>query len=115
MKLKKISKMPIPEPNEIFANPEQYKPVISMLLQNNMMNQLKSDHPYVRYFKLIAEKIGVDMSLPIPTQDFLSNDNAEATSMFDKLMTPTEPVIDIKGNEISKGNETDSEEDNIEP
>jgi hypothetical protein len=32
---------------------------------------------------------------------------------LEKLMTPAESVIDIKGNEISKENETDSEEDNI--
>jgi hypothetical protein len=61
MKLKQISKMPIPEPNEIFAHPEEYKPIVSMVLQNSMMKQLGSNHPYVRYFKLIADKLGVDV------------------------------------------------------
>ncbi len=114
MKLKKISKMPIPEPNEIFAHPEEYKPVISMLLQNNMMKQLPSTHPYVRYFKLIAEKIGLDMPLPMPTQDFLSGNNVRDLSSFGKLMNPSEPVVDIKGNEISKNEDTDSEEECID-
>ncbi len=118
MKLKKISKMPIPEPNEIFARPEEYKPVISMLLQNNMMKQLPATHPYVRYFKLIAEKIGLDMALPIPTQDFTGMNNVRDLSSLESLkglMENSGPVTDIKGNEISKGDETDSEEeDNIE-
>ena len=109
MKLKKISKMPIPEPNEIFAHPEEYKPVISMLLQNNMMKQLNSSHPYVRYFKLIAEKIGLDMPLPMPTQDFLSGNNVKDNNVFEKLIKPTNPVIDIRGNVINKGVDTDTD------
>lgn len=116
MKLKKISKMPIPEPNEIFARPEEYKPVISMVLQNNMMKQLPLAHPYVRYFKLIAEKIGLDMPLPIPTQDFTNMNNVRNLASLEGLkglMENSGPVTDIKGNEISKGDETDSEEESI--
>jgi hypothetical protein len=110
--LKKVSKMQIPEPNEIFTHPEEYKPVISMLLQNTMMKQLKSIHPYVRYFKLIAEKLGVTEPLPMATQDFLSNNNLQDNmSALDKLLQQSEPVIDIKGNEINKGDDTDSEEE----
>ena len=73
LKLKKVSKMPIPEPSEILSNPEEYKPIISMVLSNSMMKQFGASHPYVRYFKLIAEKLGVETPLPIPTQDYLSN------------------------------------------
>ena len=39
-KLKKLSKMPIPEPSEILENPEQYKPMLAMVLGNTMMKQL---------------------------------------------------------------------------
>jgi hypothetical protein len=115
-KISQISKMPIPEPNEIFAHPEEYKPVISMLLQNNMMKQLKSTHPYVRYFKLIAEKLGVTEPLPMATQDFLSagNNLQDNMSALDKLMQQSEPVINIKGNELCIEEDTDSEEDNNE-
>lgn len=102
MKLKQISKMPIPEPNEIFAHPEEYKPVISMVLQNSMMKQLSSSHPYVRYFRLIAEKLGVDMPLPIPTQDFLTGNKIQ------------EKIVEITGNEMSKDADTDDEEAAIE-
>ena len=107
MKLKQISKMPIPEPNEIFAHPEEYKPIISMVLQNSMMQQLGSNHPYVRYFKLIAEKLGVETVLPIPTQNFLSEDKIKEMKDFVKNQ---EQVVEIKGNEMSKDDETDSED-----
>jgi len=96
MKLKKISKMSIPEPNEILDHPEEYKHIISLVLQNSMMKQLGSNHPYVRYFKLIAEKLGVEMILPIPTQNFLSDDKIKN-------------LVNIKGNEMNMDNETDSE------
>jgi hypothetical protein len=101
MKLKQISKMPIPEPNEILANPEEYKPVIAMVLQNSMMKQLSSSHPYVRYFRLIAEKLGVDMPLPMPTQDFLTGNKIQ------------EKIVEITGNEMSKDADTDTEEEAI--
>ena len=67
MKLKKIAKMPIPEPNEIFARPDEYKPIIQMVLTNNLMKQLGTTHPYVKYFRLVANKLGVTEPLPIPT------------------------------------------------
>jgi hypothetical protein len=108
MKLKQMSKMPIPEPNEIFAHPEEYKPIISMVLQNSMMKQLSSNHPYVRYFRLIADKLGVEMVLPIPTQNFLTEDKMK--EMKD-LVKNQEQVVEIKGNEMSKGDETDSEDE----
>lgn len=111
MKLKQISKTPIPEPNEILAHPEEYKPIISMILQNSMMKQLNSTHPYVRYFKLIAEKIGLEMPLPMPTQDFLSGNKIQDMSQFETLMKASEQVTDIKGNEMSKDEQTDSEDD----
>lgn len=104
MKLKKISKMPIPEPNEIFAHPEEYKPIISMVLQNSMMKQLGSNHPYVRYFKLVADKLGVETILPVPTQNFLSEDKIK--EMKD--------LVEITGNQMSKDADTDDEEAAIE-
>jgi hypothetical protein len=58
-KLIKLSKIPIPEPKEILENPDQYKPIISMVLSNNTMGKLGKNHPYFRYFTLIANKIGV--------------------------------------------------------
>ena len=135
MKLKQISKMPVPEPNEIFAHPEEYKPIISMVLQNSMMKQLGSTHPYVRYFKLIAEKLGVEMPLPFPTQNFLSENKSldqvvenkpldldVENKPFDSVVEnksldldvenkPFDSVVEIKGNEMSKGDETDSEDE----
>ena len=96
IKLKKTVNMPIPEPGEILANPEQYKPMISMVMGNDMMKQLGSNHPYTRYFKLLATKLGVETSgLPIPTKD------------YNELLKPTE-IENIKGNIIGEY-ETDSE------
>ena len=59
IRLKKISKMPVPEPSEILSNPEQYRPILSMVLNNGMINQIGNNHPYIRYFKLIAEKLNI--------------------------------------------------------
>jgi hypothetical protein len=113
VKLKKISKMPIPEPTEILSNPEQYKPIISMVLGNNMMKQLGSTHPYVKYFKLIAEKLGIDSNsqLPMPTQDF--SNKAELPSGLSNVMNMAGPTSELKGNELNEGDEsTDSEDEN---
>jgi hypothetical protein len=55
-KLKKITKMPIPSPSEILANPSEYKSIISTVLNNHKTIQQKT-YPYIKYFKLLAEKI----------------------------------------------------------
>jgi len=96
-KLKKVSKMPIPEPSEILENPEQYKPMLAMVLGNSIMKQLGPTHPYVRYFKLLAEKLGVTEPLPVPTQD------------YSEMLRPSEK-LQVKGNTIKDANyETDSD------
>jgi len=96
-KLKKMSKMPIPEPSEILEHPEEYKPMLAMVLGNTMMKQLGQTHPYVRYFKLLAEKLGVTEPLPVPTQD------------YSEMLKPSEKQ-QVKGNDIKDANyETDSD------
>lgn len=72
--LKKISKMPVPEPSEMLANPEQYKPLLSMVLNNQMINQMGANHPYIRYFKLISDKLNMSSSNnSIPDVESLSS------------------------------------------
>lgn len=68
--LRKITKMPVPEPSEILSNPEQYKPILSMVLNNQMVNQMGANHPYIKYFKLIAEKLNIQ---PEPTPTIATN------------------------------------------
>lgn len=106
-KLKKITKMAIPEPSEILANPEQYKPILSMVLSNSMMKQHGNSHPYVRYFKLLAEKIGATEILPQePSQNNLLPNGIENII---KNVGPTE-LKQVSGNNISVVNDdTDSE------
>ena len=117
-KLKKMTKMAIPEPSEILANPEQYKPMLSMVLSNPMMRQHGSSHPYVRYFKLLAEKIGATEILPIPTQNFGSSSPSSMEEMM-KTSNPVE-IKQVSGNSLNVINEdadTDTEdeaEDNID-
>jgi hypothetical protein len=62
LKLKNMSKMPIPEPGEICANKEEYKPIIQMVLGNDMMKTLGNKHPYKRYFTLLAEHLGLEIN-----------------------------------------------------
>lgn len=108
-KLKKMTKMAIPEPSEILANPEQYRPMLSMVLSNSIMKQHGSSHPYVKYFKLLAEKIGASEILPVPTQNFSKPNNVEEMVMS----TPTE-IKQVSGNGLNVINEdieTDSEDE----
>lgn len=112
-KLIKMTKMPIPEPSEILAKPDEYRPIISAVLQNPMMKQQKS-HPYVRYFTLIAEKLGIGSMVPMyeqPVQQTQSN--------LENLMKSSGPseIKQVSGNNINmNGDETDSEDesDNID-
>jgi len=104
-KLKKMTKMAIPEPSEILANPEQYRPMLSMVLSNPIMKQHGSSHPYVRYFTLLAEKIGATEFVQQPTN--LPNGIEEIM----KNAGPTE-LKNVSGNSISNDNQdTDSESD----
>lgn len=99
VKLKKVVNMPIPEPGEVLANPDQYRPMLSMVLGNDMMKQMGSNHPYTKYFRLLAAKLGVTEASPKPTQD------------YSELLKSTQKseVVEIKGNDINMDNDTDSE------
>jgi hypothetical protein len=112
-KLFKVSKIPIPEPSEILANPEQYRPIVSMVLGNSMMKSLPQSHPYIKYFKLLAKQIGAEEKLPIPTQNFLNN-TPSIPNNLEQMMSMAGPVTEIKSNVMSKEEDTDSEEEYIE-
>ena len=97
-KLKRISKIPVPEPSEIFSNPEQYKPILSMVLNNKMATQIGNNHPYIRYFRLIAEKLNIQPSnLDAQPEPDSSND------IEDKIPT-------LIGNKLSN-NDDDTDDD----
>jgi len=97
MKLKKISKIPVPEPNEILSNPEQYKPILSMVLNNKMINQMGGNHPYIRYFKLIAEKLNIQPQIVESPQT-------------ETLNEPEDTIPTLVGNKISNDEDTDDED-----
>ena len=83
--LKKTCKLPVPEPNEILSNPDQYRPLLNIILNNKMMNQMGANHPYIRYFRLIANKLNFQngdieqpllepvTQIPIPEQEVKPN------------------------------------------
>lgn len=111
LKAKKMSKVPIPAPSEIFAKPEEYKSLVSMVLNNKMMMELGSNHPYVRYFRLIAEKLNV-------TETTYMNNNQQQPSLPQSLenlmkMAGPQEMKNITANKMS--NDTDSEEDSDIP
>lgn len=101
-KLIKVSKIPIPEPSEILANPEQYRPIISMVLGNSMMKNLPQSHPYIKYFKLLAKQINAEEVLPMPTPQIPNN--------LEQMIAMAGTVTNIKGNVMSKDEDTDSED-----
>jgi hypothetical protein len=100
-KLVKVSKLPIPEPSEVLSNPEKYKSIISMVLENSMLKSLPQFHPYIKYCKLIAKQLGIDESTP----------NVQIPNNLEQMMKMVGPVTDIKGNTISKDADTDSEDE----
>lgn len=58
-KLKKLGgNLPIPSPSEVLKNPDQYRVMISMALKNELVKKIPSNHPYIKYFKLLAKEIG---------------------------------------------------------
>lgn len=93
-KLSRVSKIPILDPSEVLGNVEKYKPLVSMFISNGVTNKMPSSHPYVKYYKLLAEKIGAEPILPMPTKDFNLMNN---------------PVVNVKGNDITLNEETDTE------
>jgi hypothetical protein len=97
-KLKKVSKIHVPDPYEVINDPEQYKPIISMVLNNDIMNTLGKTHSYVKYFTLLANKIGATPMLnpptaPIPTQDF-TNNTAQLPANFNDIVKMAGPSQD---------------------
>lgn len=97
MQAKKVCKIPIPEPREILAHPEEHKQLIQMVLSNPMFSN-NTNHPYIKYFKLLGEKLGIEQVLPIPTRDY--------------SVTPMNNLVDIQGNEINKDADTDTDNEN---
>lgn len=49
----------IPSPKDIYSKPNEYKNDIDFLMNdtNGLKNKLPSDHPYIKYFTLIKEKL----------------------------------------------------------
>jgi hypothetical protein len=107
-KLSRVSKIPVPEPYEIISNPEQYKPVISMVLNNKFMPGLSSSHPYVRYFKLLAKHIGVNETNPLPMANL-----EQLQKMYQEKETDLEMPELVKAETQLQSNDadTDSESD----
>lgn len=99
VKLKNMSRMPIPEPGEICANKEQYKPIIQMALGNDMMKTLGNKHPYKRYFTLLAEHLGLEVHHTNNTNN--TNQNEIPITINDNIKTS-----DLHDNET----DTDSED-----
>jgi len=93
-KLMKISKIPVPDPVEILQNPEQYKPMISMFINNKMMKQIGSSHPYSKYFKLLAKKLELNQVSELNQND--QNNEKEL-------------IRNIQGKKISQNEDSETE------
>jgi hypothetical protein len=68
-KLMKVSKVPVPEPLEILKNPEQHKPLVMAVLHNNITAGLAINHPYKKYFTLLAKHLGIGADYKMPEMD----------------------------------------------
>jgi len=124
LKLKKISQLPVPEPSEIFKNPDEFKPLFNMILSPLMTAKMGTSHPYIRYFKLIAEKLNLqtmqEQTMQKPAQTMQEQTMQEQTMQEQTMQKPAqtmqkqtgirEPVI--MSNKISSNDDdTDDEDD----
>ena len=113
-KLIKLSKMPIPEPKEVLRNPEEYKPILESVLNNDMMTKLGKNHPYVRYFTLLANKIGVKVGKKAVTQEIVPT--LVPRQEFKHIILPTRQELkQVTGNNIydNVDIDTDTEDEEV--
>jgi hypothetical protein len=68
MDVKKLKvNLPIPPPDEIFNNPEQYKSIIEPIVQT-FSKYNNHNHPIIKYYKLLAEKLNLNVLTPQQAQ-----------------------------------------------
>jgi hypothetical protein len=73
--LKKISKIPIPNPNEVLADPKKYKDIIELFLNDDFIKKMGVTHPYIKYHKSLYTKINKILSEKNNHDDNNDNDN----------------------------------------
>jgi hypothetical protein len=75
------NQMLIPKPEEILSKPEEYKLTIPLFLNNSYVKKLPKNHPYIKYFKLIAKELNIPNDVMTPeflnTMDEISNKKKE--------------------------------------
>jgi len=64
-------------------------------------------------YKKLVKEIGAEEALPVPTQNFLNNQPSIPNNL-EQMMKMAGPVTDVKGNLMSKDEDTDEEDDSIE-
>ncbi len=106
--LTKMCKVPIPDPNEILANPNEYRPIINMVLNNGLMKK-DSNHPYTRYFSLLAKKIGAD-GLPFSIPNVSNTPVSLPTSLNDVMKLAGAEELEGKTSTIVNDADTDDED-----
>ena len=113
IKLKRISTTPVPEPSEILEKPEEYKPMLKVVLGNQMMKTLNGSHPYVRYFRLLAKEVGLsDQEIKEFNQPYVKP--KDINDLLKKSDMDLQEVKEVKGDEIKELNEdadTETEEE----
>lgn len=101
LKLKQASPVPIPEPWTVIENPEEYRTMIGMLLGNKMVH----NNPFLKYFKLLGERIGVTEAIEIPNNLQTSDLPQNMQHLF-----RTKEILKVKSNEMCKADDdTDSD------
>ena len=93
-KASKNCKVPIPEPNEILKNPEQYKSLIQMLISNPEFKNNKS--PYFKYFNMLGDLLNVDHLSP------KEQSQSQQSTLFNN-------IVNIKGNANNKDSDTEDD------
>lgn len=111
-KLKKIcTHLPIPPPHEVLKNPEQYKMMVSMALKNELVKQIPSNHPYIKYFKLLSKEIGIVNELQPQLQPQLQQHLPQLSPITNTRLELSDILEPEKQSENTISNDDDDTED----
>jgi len=85
--LKKNSKIPILDPNDVLSDPDQYKDIISLIINGELVKKLGTTHPYIKYYRSLYNKIiNIQNTTNIP--NLIDNINTTNTpNLIDNINT----------------------------
>ncbi len=100
-KVNMMTKGQLPDPSEILREPEKYKHMIAMMLCNPMIKKMGKNHPFSKFYTLLAAKLGVT-----------EKDGLEAMKLMNQMNNLQNPDIKTMiANKTNNDDDTESEDE----